>query len=210
MNYQSNSPVLPLKLNEEKYTLPRMPHPMRRPGKSTAPGSTPTFTVSLKSLRNPPLDLSLSSQSLTTSILDLKKAVAESVAISTTEKIRLLYKKKPCSDSKTLKDVVGDEVPPGGEAEFSVMIIGGVTVGEKDEGAMGGTPDVVMGDTAVDEQAKSNTPVAQGPSGIVVLDSEEFWSDLRGFLWQRVRDQEVAERALITFKTAWKGSSPGP
>ena len=187
-----------------------MPHPMRRPGKPVAPGSTPVLTVSLKSLRNPPVDLSLSSQALTTSILDLKKAVAEKVGSTGVDKIRLLYKKKPCSDSKTLKDVVGDEVPPGGEAEFGVMVIGGIADGEKDESTAGEASDVVMGGTPSIDQVKLDASVAQGVSGVKVLDSEEFWSDLQGFLSQRVRNQEVAERAMTTFKNAWKGSSHGP
>ena len=183
-----------------------MPHPMRRPSKPAAPGSAPTLTVSLRSIRNPPLDISLSSQPLTTSVLDLKQAVAENIGNTSTEKIRLLYKKKPCSDSKSLKDVVGDEVPPGGEAEFSVMIMGGATTEEKPDSSAAISPDVVMGGTGSQEQqTNDDAPVAQGVSGKGVLDTEEFWNDLLGFLMQRIRDHGVAEQALESFKGAWKG-----
>ena len=182
-----------------------MPHPMRRPGKPAAPGSIPAINVSLKSLRNPPLDLSLKSQSLTTSVLDLKQAVAGSVGSTGTEKIKLLYKKKPCSDSKTLKDVVGDEISPGGEAEFSVMIMGGpaTVVGEKVRMTTEEVPDVVMGGTGEKAEEKDEASVAQGVSGIDSLESEEFWSDLQGFLLQRLRNQEVAEKALRVFRDSW-------
>lgn len=184
-----------------------MPHPMRRPSQAAAPGSAPTLTVSLRSIRNPPLDISLSSQPLTTSVLDLKQAVAENIGSTSTGKIRLLYKKKPCSDSKSLKDVVGDEVPPGGEAEFSVMIMGGSAGEEKLDTTTVASPDVAMGGTgSKEEQTKDNAPVAQGMSGKGVLDTEEFWNDLLGFLMQRIRDHGVAEQALESFKGAWKGS----
>lgn len=184
-----------------------MPHPMRRPSKPAAPGSAPTLTVSLRSIRNPPLDISLSSQPLTTSVLDLKQAVAENIGNTSTENIRLLYKKKPYSDAKSLKDIVGDEVPPGGEAEFSVMIMGGAASEEKPDTSAATSPDVVMGGTgSKEEQTKDNAPVAQGMSGEGVLDTEEFWNDLLGFLIQRVRNHQVAEQALKSFKSAWKRS----
>ena len=164
-----------------------MPEPMKRPDKPSAPGSAPAITVSLKSLRNPPLDLSLPAQSLTTSVLDLKQKVVEELGITGTDKVRLLYKKKPCSDSKSIKDVLGDETPV--TAEFSVMVIGGVP-----EKASEPAEDVKMEDA----------PVAQGESGASVLESGAFWDDLRGFLEQRIRDQAVAKKATSIFEAAWK------
>ena len=182
---------------------------MRRPDKSAPPGSIPAINVSLKSLRNPPLDLSLKSKSLTTSVLDLKQTVAESIGCISTEKIKLLYKKKPCSDSKTIKDVVGDEIAPGGEAEFSVMILGTVS---GTDGKMGTpaeeVPEIVMGGTGGKiEEEENEAPVAQGVSGNDALKSEEFWSDLQGFLLQRLRNQGVAEKALKVFRDAWTKES---
>ena len=183
-----------------------MPHSMRRPSKpAAAPGSTPSLTVSLKSLRNPPLDLSLSSQSPTTSIHDLKQLVAENIGSVGTDKIRLLYKKKPCPDSKTLKDVIGDDGPAGGEVEFSVMVIGGVQTSAGGESSAATAPDVSSGGTGKEEDTKmEDAPVAQGQSGKEVMDSEEFWQDLQGFLVQRIRDQGVAERAFGAFREVWR------
>ncbi|MCJ1244210.1 hypothetical protein MMC30_001408 [Trapelia coarctata] len=185
------------------YTLPRMPHPMRRPTTTpTAPGSAPSFRISLKSLRNPPLDLTLSAQTPQTSILELKQAVAEHLGLKGTEKIRLLYAKKPCADSKSVKDVVGDGVSEGKEGpEFSVMVMGGLP-GASGEGkeAEGENSDAQMEDAPV---------TAEGSSGVKVLKSEEFWENLKGFLLQRVRSQRVAEETLVMFREAWleKGSS---
>lgn len=100
------------------------------------------------------------------------------------DNIRLLYKKRPCSDSKTVKDVLGNEVT-GGEVEFSVMIIGGAVA---DSGVEGGN---------------GSTPVAQGPTGDSVLATDEFWVDLKGYLTQRLRDEEKADSVWRSFKQVW-------
>lgn len=92
--------------------------------------------------------------------------------------IKILYNKKPCADSKTVKDVLGEgEVPA--EVEFGVMIMGGVV---EDKGTEGG-----------DE----------------VLESEEFWNDLKGFLGQRLGDEGKAEELVGVFRGSYKGKSGG-
>lgn len=173
-----------------------MPHPMQKPDPSTSnPGSNPALNITLKSLRNPPLSLSLSSQSSATSIFELKTAVAKHIGVEggRVDNIRVLYKKKPCSDSKTVKDVVGNEVT-GGEVEFSVMIIGGAAV-EALQGHENATSGV--------EGGNGPPPVAQGPTGDAVLATNEFWLDLRGYLIQRLRDEERADNVWRSFKEVW-------
>ncbi|KAK8039052.1 hypothetical protein PG993_007463 [Apiospora rasikravindrae] len=162
------------------YTLPRPPKPMSKPqGRSGSnaggpPGSERSFSVVIKSLRNPPLDLKLTSQSPNTSVLDLKAAVADQLAGSVAlEKIKMLYKKKPVVDSKVLKELAEEGGPT--TLEFSVM-------------------------TAEAAQAE----VAQGTSGSETLESPEFWEDLKGFLLQRIRDEKEATKIFDTFQTAWK------
>ena len=166
----------------------------------TNPGDAPSITIALKSLRNPPIDLRLSGQALSTSIHELKIAVAEKLGEKGTEKIRLLYKKKPCSDSKTIAEVVGEE--SAGEVEFGVMVIGwtapqlpeateAATIGA--EGQQGSGADVEM----------KEAPVAQGPSGEEVMNEDEFWDDLKGWLLQRVRDEGVAAEAVGCFMQGW-------
>lgn len=169
-----------------------MPNSMKKPDPSASnPGSTPGLKITLKSLRNPPLSLSLSSQSSATSIFELKTAVAKNLGLEggRVDSVRILYKKKPCPDSKTVKDLVGDEVAGGAEVEFSVMIIGGA------QGHENSVPGV--------EGGNGSPPVAQGPTGDSVLATDEFWQDLKGYLTQRLRDEEKADSVWRSFKQVW-------
>ncbi|RDW95328.1 hypothetical protein BP5796_01091 [Coleophoma crateriformis] len=168
--------------------LPKMAKPLSKRQK-IAPGAEKSITVSLKSLRNPPLDITLSSQTPNTSILDLKTAVSEKTGISA-DKIRVLHKKKPVGDSKVLKDVVGED----SSVEFSVMVIGGAAAVNRE----------------VEPEGTSTAPVAQGESGTELLSTDEFWADLKGFLTQRLRDEKTAETTFGVFKNAWEshGSKP--
>jgi ubiquitin-like protein 4 len=159
-----------------------MPKPMAKRQK-LAPGQERSLTISLKSLRNPPLDITLKSQSLLTSVLDLKTEVSSQSSIPV-DKIRILYKKKPVGDAKVLKDIVGDEET---NVEFSVMV-------------MGGAASVTKGNTL------STAPVTQGPSGTDILGTDDFWDDLKGFLTQRLKDQGEGERVYGLFKKAWNAS----
>ncbi|KAH0534077.1 hypothetical protein FGG08_007323 [Glutinoglossum americanum] len=166
------------------YTLPKMPHPMKK-RKRLDPGQEASVDVTMKSLRNPPLDITLSGQPLSTSILNLKTAISEKFGIPI-DKIRLLLKKKPCPDSKTIKDLVSEGE---GEVELSIMIIGGqtVTMSERDGGPASGS---------------SGTPAAQGTGGGIQLDSE-FWHDLKDFLCRRLKNEAGAETVHGVFKNAW-------
>lgn len=54
-------------------------------------------------------------------------------------------------------------------------------------------------------------PVQPGEdSGNEVLQAPEFWSDLEGFLAQRIRSQEEAGRLRGMFERAWRSSSAAP
>ena len=150
----------------------------RRDPTSLAPSTPATLTITLKSLRSPPINLTLPSQSPSTSIIDLKSAIAKEVNAKSIDGIKILYNKKPCADSKTVKDVLGKgEVPT--EMEFGVMIMGGAVGGKEVEG------------------------------GDDVLDSEEFWNDLKGFLGQRMGDEGKAEELVGVFRGSYKGKSGG-
>lgn len=104
------------------------------------------------------------------------------------EKLRVLYNKKPVGDAKVLKDVIGEEET---KAEFSIMVMGGAASVKKVE-----TP-----------EKEVVAPVAQGPSGLESLAGEEFWGDLKGFLVQRLRDEEQGNKVYEVFKKAWESSS---
>ncbi|CAD6453436.1 f48870f1-e50a-4415-a70f-abb1a2396cc8 [Sclerotinia trifoliorum] len=166
--------------------LPKMRKPPAKRQK-LAPGQERSIYVSLKSSRNPPLDVTLSALSPNTSILNLKESLSEKEGIPV-EKLRILYNKKPVGDAKVLKDVIGEEET---KVEFSIMVMGGAASVRK-----------------VDTPEKgAEAPVAQGPSGLESLAGEEFWSDLQGFLVQRLRNEEQGNKVFEVFKKAWEGSS---
>lgn len=73
----------------------------------------------------------------------------------------------------------------GKVVEFTVMVIGQVVAPVSQKGANSGS-------------------VSHGPSGEEILRSEKFWGDLKGFLLQRVRDEEKAAEALNVFREGWR------
>ncbi|KAI1820667.1 cell-cycle control medial ring component [Xylaria intraflava] len=163
------------------YILPKMPKVMsKRKGTSAVPGQERSLTVTVKSLRNPPLDLKLSSQTPNTSIHDIKTSVASDTGISE-DKIKVLYKKKPVADSKVLKDLISEDDTT---VEFSIMVIGGA---------------VAMAKAPVEQNE-----VVQGPSGRDVLQAQDFWDDLKDFILKRIQDEELAAEVTNTFQEAWK------
>ncbi|KAF5874256.1 uncharacterized protein Bfra_004263 [Botrytis fragariae] len=166
--------------------LPKMRKPPAKRQKLT-PGQERSISVSLKSSRNPPLDVTLSALSPNTSILNLKESLSEKEGIPV-EKLRVLYNKKPVGDAKVLKDVIGEEET---KVEFSIMVMGGAASVRKAE-----TPGKEV-----------EAPVAQGPSGLETLAGEEFWGDLKGFLVQRLRDEEQGNKLYEVFKKAWESSA---
>lgn len=58
--------------------------------------------------------------------------------------------------------------------------------------------------------AKSETVQAGEESGQQVLQSPEFWTDLEGFLAQRIRDQDEAKRVRQLFERAFQSSNSAP
>lgn len=169
-----------------------MPKPMSKKV-ALAPGQERSVTVHIKSLRNPPLDIKLTSQPLNTSILDIKTAVAEQASLLV-DKIKVLHKKKPVADSKVLKEVLGEDET---SVEFSVMVMGGAA-------AAAATPSPAASPAAKAEEPAEGTNPAQGVSGEAVLATDEFWTDLRGFLLQRIRDEKITEDLFAKFLSSWE------
>jgi ubiquitin-like protein 4 len=152
-----------------------MPTAMKK-RKKVVPGQVPTINVSMKSIRSPARTITLPSQPISTSILSLKSTAAEKLGVSI-DKVRMLYKKKPCSETKILSDLVGAEDV---DVEFTIMISGGAAA------------DVV--------KAPRAEPVVNAkPIGEAELETGEFWDDLKGFLLQRLKDEVVAERVYKKF-----------
>jgi hypothetical protein len=114
------------------------------------------------------------------------------------DKIKLLYNKKPTTDSKTLKDLLGDAAESAKDIEFTVMVMGGIPAGA--------SPGIQSTEPSA---ASATTPVAEGSgsSGKDVLSEDGFWIDLQGFLQQRIRDETEATRLSSLFRSAWQKGS---
>jgi hypothetical protein len=131
-------------------------------------------------------------------------------------KIKILYKKKPVADSKTLVEVIGSEAEA--EVEFGVMVMGGAGGGAAGSGVS--SPAVVQSPPAVappmesekglasagETSAGTATGTSAGGSGKEVVATSEFWADLRNFVLQRTKDEVESERLVGVFRGAWEGS----
>ena len=123
------------------------------------------------------------------------------------DKIKILYKKKPVSGSseRTLAEILGDsepEVLSGGKTvEFGIMIMGGASV----------KPEVTESPAGAGAKVAETKPYpskpAEGASGFEVLQTEEFWKDLEGFLELRTKDTVESLRLAGIFKRAWQADA---
>ena len=172
-------------------------------GSGNSASKSDKVSLLLRSARNPKLDVRLLEQDLGSSILDLKTAVVKQMGEDSvqTNSVKILYKKKPCGDSKTVKEVLGDEELDslrGKEAEFGIMVMGYKPKPSEDgQGTSSSSGEKMEG------VESSSMPVAQGSSGEMELTTEEFWDDLRGFLTQRLRDEDIAGEVFDRFREAW-------
>ncbi|KAJ5948058.1 hypothetical protein N7466_001073 [Penicillium verhagenii] len=188
------------------YTLPRLhaPHPeMPKKVKQTqAPGSSKSITIHVKSARNPVLEFSLPNSPLsTTTVQDLRDAVGQRVTDAqgnpvALEKIKILCNKKPVAGTgKTVAEILEAEpsmLVGGKEVEFKVMIIGGAK-----------TIDLSEAQPATAAHEGSVPKPAIGPSGAEVVRTEAFWNDLQGYLEQRLKDKNEADRLSTLFRDAY-------
>lgn len=167
--------------------------------KKTNPGAEPALSVTLRSPRNPPFDLTLPAVPHSTSLAEVKERVANETGIPL-DKIKLLHGKKPVGDTKVLKDLVGSNASA---VELGVMVLaGGASHFKMDGREKGGG-----GASAAAGEGVSAAAVAQGLDGISLLETEQFWDELKGYLQQRVRDEAVVGEALGLFKASWKSRS---
>ncbi|KAH9872863.1 hypothetical protein J1614_005257 [Plenodomus biglobosus] len=197
------------------YTLPRLPHPPhpqrpKRKATDLSDDNLTTLSITLKPMKPSTPTIALSNiEPSKTSVFDLKQQYATQSSIPAA-KIKILYKKKPVMDSKTIAEVVGADA--GSEVEFGVMVMGGGVASP----VVGGTPvqsppavapseaDKGLAGVAAATNLTSSVPAAAGPSGKEVVATDEFWSDLNNFMLQRTKDQAESERLLGLFKKAWE------
>jgi len=200
--------------NLSQYTLPRLPHPPhpQRPKRKatdlSSDGPSTTLSIILKPMKPSTPIISLDNvEPSKTSVFDLKQQYATQSSIPAS-KIKILYKKKPVTDSKTIAEVA--DTGSGSEVEFGVMVMGGGVASP----AVGGTPVQSPPAAAPSEADKglagtatgtSRTgPAAAGPSGKEVVATEDFWSDLNNFVLQRTKDVAESERLLGLFRKVWE------
>lgn len=161
--------------------------------------------------------VTLPDTTLDTTIHDLKTSYAETTGVQQ-DKIKLLLNKKPAADLKTLKELgVSAE---GKNVELSVMIMGGgTTPGVQSPAVEKGDPTPAPKTTAGGEKMdvdpaplseKAEADAERDGQGAEtakeILQTEEFWQDLKGFLAQRLRSQDEGEAVLGVFREAWNKS----
>lgn len=181
---------------------------------TAAPGSAKSVTVQLKSARNPVLEISLDNVPLTTTTIhDLREAVRKRTVAAdgsqppAADKIKILHKKKPVggSSERTIAEILSEsepEVLSGGKTvEFGIMILGGASV----------KPEVTESPAGAGAKVAETEPYpskpAEGASGFEVLQTEEFWKDLEGFLELRTKDTVESLRLAGIFKRAWQADA---
>lgn len=160
--------------------------------------------------------ITLGDITLSTTIHDLKSQYAQKTNLQQ-EKIKLLLNKKPAADLKSLKEL-GVE----GDVELSVMIMGGTASTpivaspaiEKGDALAAAAPPALPTEDKMDvdppaaaplsemAEAKAEVEATEAHTAAKILQTEEFWLDLRGFLVQRLRDEKEGERLALVFREA--------
>ncbi|EXJ60596.1 hypothetical protein A1O7_04749 [Cladophialophora yegresii CBS 114405] len=217
-------------------TPPHPPPPRSTATTGPAPGAepaTPTVTLVLKSARNPNMTLTLPSIEPTSTTLQAIKEQIQSYlggpSVVAIEKIKLLWNKKPIPASKgTIREALdgSDLVAKGGEVEIGVMVMGGAPdpppqaqppaqeagKGTVTTNAAPATDKTAGGEpTPMEGIESTKEPVQPGEiSGEDVLEMSEFWTDLQGFLEQRIRSSDEAAKLRTVFERAWRSSRAAP
>ena len=186
------------------------------------------------------MTLTLTDLAPSTQISDLKTQVHTHLGGSSVvdiSKIKILSNKKPIPPSKkTVAEVLADQAPSQA-VEFGVMVMGGAPdpppsapttlfaasqqaapsgPGSEDAAAEASAakaaPEPVNTSTPMEGLEKTKSPPVQPgeASGKALLSSEDFWSDLRGFLAQRIKDEDDAEKLVSLFRSAWNSSNAKP
>ncbi|KAF2858187.1 hypothetical protein K470DRAFT_266281 [Piedraia hortae CBS 480.64] len=112
--------------------------------------------------------------SLDATVHDVKSLYATKTGA---ERVKVLYKKKPANELKTLRDLGVD-----GDVEFGVMVMGGAE----------------QYSSAAPESEKAHEEATGKKTAL----DDQFWTDLRGYLEQRLRDANEAERLVTVFRGA--------
>ena len=140
-----------------------------------------------------------------TTIHDLKTEYASRTGL-TLDRIKLLLNKKPAADLKTLQELGAD----GKNVELSVMVMGGGTGTPRAPSPVKMDMDPMPPAAAVlvsDPQTTGEeTGRGQVSSPQRVLESEDFWNELGGFLTLQLKSEDEGKQLLGLFRSAWRDS----
>lgn len=191
-----------------QYTLPKPVHPFPRRQRPAAGQQPQSVNVTLKALKGSD-QIQLPDQSPNTTVLDLKNHYAQKYSLDVS-KIKVLLNKRPCTDLKTLKDLLSDPLPP--QADFSIMLLGGASTSSPAPTPAPASPAQQVPDPqTLPPDSAPLSEHAQAEADIIphahdtatqMLQSDEFWTDLKDFLVQRLRDEDQGERLIRLFRQA--------
>jgi len=182
------------------------------PASSAKPSSSSsaTLTITLKPLRasaTGPNAVVVKDQTPESSIYDVKAACAAQAGYAA-EKVKILWERKPVSDSKTVKEVVGEAATPGAEVEMGVMFMGQPTQAPSG-GSDDGSAVRVAEEQGTDrrESVYEDASSAQAGHGEAVLGSKEFWDELQGFVSQKLHNESLTTKVMQGFRQSYPSRS---
>jgi len=224
--YQSESAGI----DRAQYILPKQTHPF--PRKTVPAGSQQakdkTITATIKPMRGGEA-ITVSDLTLNSTLHDVKTKYAQQSG-QHQDKIKILYNKKPAADLKSLKDLGVTEdtvelsvmIMAGGSTPSAGTPAVASPVAEKSEPAMsvptvptvptlpestGGDAIEVDNEAPAPDSEKAQAEAeakseGQASGADEILETEEFWNDLQGFLGQRLRDEQEGRRLTGIFREA--------
>lgn len=158
--------------------------------------------------------LTLPHQPADTTALDIKTQYAQKAGLDIS-KLKLLYNKRPCSDLKTLKELLPQPTP--NHVELSVMIMGGPAGASTPSATTtpaASSPAIEIPDPVATPAVSVSTPLTEQSgdkdrpmphateTASDMLKTQEFWKDLQEFLVTRLRDESEGERLVGLFRKA--------
>jgi len=146
--------------------------------------------------------VTITNQTPSSSIYDVKAACAARAGYLP-EKVKVLWERKPVSESKTVREVVGEAAKEGAEVEMGVMFVGQPT--EMAGSGVEKQKEVESVPAKEEDDVWHEAPVAPGQEhGKAILETDSFWDDLHGFVLQRIKDEDTTKEVVAGFKKSWR------
>lgn len=164
-----------------QFLLPQIPFdPPQKRKQQSVPGQARAISITLKTLRDPPLHFQLSRDPSTT-VAEIKDEISSQASL-VSSKVKLLYNKKPVGDAIKVSDMLDEGK---NEVTMTVMLM----------------PGAIQPKVPTLESQSSVAPAD------LILRTDNFWDDLRGFLTLRLKDEDVANRTTDVFRRSIESKS---